>query len=206
MAWVHSLVGQDPVSCVAGEAPGAVTILESGLSQAPRVYRCSDSSQGPRKVAACTFQVRTQKFREEVSCPRPRATVQEGRQPLTALSGWACARLCGPAPSRASGCIIISGACMTAATFMDTLPFAAFHRLINLQFGCIRPHFKAWKPRELSEGPRGPGASIMQLLSLACPGGDGRQILGRRYGQPPSCCSPKEQAPVLAKLPHLCSQ
>lgn len=41
---------------------------------------------------------------------------------------------------------------MTAATFMDTLSFAAFNRLINLQFGCISPYLKAWKPRELSEG------------------------------------------------------
>lgn len=32
---------------VAGEAPGAVTILESGLSQAPCVYSFSDSSEDP---------------------------------------------------------------------------------------------------------------------------------------------------------------
>lgn len=152
MAWVHSLVGEDPASCVAGEAPGAVTILEPGLSQAPHVYSCSASSQDPWRVAALTLQVRMQKLREEVSCPRPTAPVWEGQQPLTALRGWACARLRGPALSRASDCIIISGACMTAATFMDTLLFAAFNRLINLQSGCISPYFKAWKPRGLSEG------------------------------------------------------
>lgn len=47
----------------------------------------------------------------------------------------------------------------------------------------------------------------MQLLSLACPGGDGRQILGRGSGQPASRCSPKERAPLLAEPPqHLRSQ
>ena len=47
----------------------------------------------------------------------------------------------------------------------------------------------------------------MQLLSLACPGGDRRQILGRGSGQPASRCSPKERAPLLAEPPqHLRSQ
>ena len=140
--------------CVAGEATGAVTILESGLSQAPHVYSFSDSSQDPWRVAALTLQMRAQKLREEVSCPPLTAPVREGWQPLAALRGWPCAHLCGPAPSRASDCIIISGACVTVATFMDTLSFAAFNRLINLQSGCISPHFKAWKPRQLSEGAK----------------------------------------------------
>ena len=69
----------------------------------------------------------------------------------------------------------------------DTLSFAAFSRPVNLPSDCISPHFKVWRPRELSDRPRGPGASITQLLLLPCVG---QLAWGprRQGGQPLSRC------------------
>lgn len=46
----------------------------------------------------------------------------------------------------------------------DTLSFAAFSRPVNLPSDCISPHFKVWRPRELSDRPRGPEASILPCM------------------------------------------